>query len=265
MPRFACMELMWGGVPGEKFEPWVDELAALGFDGIATRAMYLDSYQRDPQSFSALMARKKLALACVMVRMDEADARVEGLLPWMKATGCSELVLHGGTTRNADERRDAAKKIEAIGKQAAAFGIGVSYHHHKNNCFVTMEEAEELLKLTDERYVGGFLDTGHATQDFDGHPIARRAVLLLERTWPRVRYVEFKAWTEAKGLSSELGEGPLDLDAVVEFLVQHRYQGWITFEQNEATKGSTPGACAARGLGVARKLFQKHAAASAKQ
>lgn len=263
MVRFACMELMWGGVEGPKFEPWLHEVRGLGFEGVAVRAATLRSCGQDGAGLKALLERHALGLAGVYLPLHDADQHLETTCRWMQMLGCPDLILHGGARGSEAGRAAAIQRIAELGARAEALGIHASYHHHSGAPFETIEEAEALLRQTHPWHVADFCDTGHATQDFAGHPAETRALLYLERNWPRMRYIEFKAWTPERGLSSELGEGPARLADVAAFLQAQRYQGWITLEQNAPTLGSLPRECAARSLEVAKTLFQKHAAATA--
>lgn len=263
MVRFACMEIMWGGVEGPKFEPWLREVHGLGFEGVAVRAATLRSCGLDGAALQALFQRHGLDLAGVYLPLQDAGEHLETTCRWMQILGCPDLILHGGARGSEAGRAAAIRRIAGLGARAAALGIHASYHHHSGTPFETMEEAEALLRETHPGHVSGFCDTGHATQDFTGHPPEHRALLYLERNWPRMRFIEFKAWTPERGLSSELGEGPARLADVAAFLLARRYQGWITLEQNAPTPGSLPRDCAARSLTTAKALFQKHAATAA--
>ncbi|MBI3832592.1 MAG: TIM barrel protein [Planctomycetes bacterium] len=263
MPRFACMELMWGDVAGACFEAWLDEVRALGFEGVAVRSLYVQPFLAEPRAFAELLKKRRLALAGVYLRIDEAPAQLEGLCAFLKQNGCADLILYGGTAATEAERAAAAQQIDALGAQGAAHGIVTTYHHHSGNYFETLEQTEAFLQRTDPRHVGLFCDTGHAAQDFEGHPRARRALLFLERNWARVRYIEFKEWSAELGLSTELGHGQTDFEALAGLILRKHYPGWITLEQNAPTPGSKPGECAGRSLRFAKKAFEKAACGSA--
>ena len=262
MIRFSCMELMWGGVAGAKLKPWLAEIAALGFDGAALRWATLQPYLHNSAVLAGLLKQHRLELAAAYLPIDQAGEQLQPLCELLRAVGCGSVVVHGGRAATDVARIEWAKRIDAMGAQATRLGVMLSYHHHSDSLFETLEQTELLLANSDPRHVGLFLDTGHATQDFQGHPVEHRARLLLERHATRARFVEFKAWTPERGLSSELGEGPLDLDGVVDWLVQANHTGWITLEQNAPTPDSTPGACAARSLAFAKKSFQRYFASA---
>ncbi|MCZ7646467.1 MAG: TIM barrel protein [Planctomycetota bacterium] len=257
MLRFACMELMWGGVEGAKFPLWLDEVTVAGFEGIAVRAGTLQPFLDAPETLRGMLRERGLGLAGAYLRFDEAEAKLDTLCGLLRRLDCGDAILHGGRAASERDRLEAAIRIDALGARAASLGVRLSYHHHSESLFETLEETELLLARTDPRHVGLFLDTGHATQDFRGHPVAERAALLLRRHPARGRFVEFKAWTPERGLASELGAGPLDLDAVAAELVRLGHAGWITLEQNAPTPGATPRACAARSLKAARACFER--------
>jgi len=258
------MELMWGEVSGARFEPWLDEVRDLGFDGVAMRAQYVEAYLTRPSDFARLLHTHELALAGVYLKLDEVERLFEPLCHWLPQVGCADLILYGGTAHTDAQRKTAARQIDSLGEQASKHRVTVSYHHHSGNMFETLEQTEALLQHAAPQHVGLFCDTGHCTQDFIGHPQALRARMLLERNWPRVRYIEFKDWSPERGLATELGQGRADFAAVAELLRSKEYAGWITLEQNAPTPGSTPGACAGRNLQFSKGLFAECRLSAAK-
>ncbi|MGH7142956.1 MAG: sugar phosphate isomerase/epimerase family protein [Planctomycetota bacterium] len=255
MIRFACMELMWGGVEGAKLDPFLAAIAAQGFDGGALRFATLQPLLADPAAFRARLDRHRLALAAAYLPLGEIAA-LDRCCDFLRSVGCEDLVLHGTPARDSGaDPRALAREFDGFGARAAGHGVRLSFHHHAGTLFETLEEYAVLLEAADPAHLALFLDTGHATQDFAGHPVAERARLLLERFPTRPRMVEFKAWTPEHGLSSTLGSGPLDLAGVAAWLTAAGHRGWITLEQNAPTPGATPVECAARSLAAARLSF----------
>lgn len=130
--------------------------------------------------------------------------------------------------------------LDQMGEIALSCDILACYHNHTNHTGETLEETERLLSLTDATKFFGFLDVGHATKDFVGHPVKSRAPLFLERNWDRIRFLEFKDWSPQHGLRTEVGAGEADWESVFRIVKERGYSGWITVEQNGPMGEKTP-------------------------
>jgi sugar phosphate isomerase/epimerase len=257
-PRFACMELVFGDISGAKFEPWLDEIRDMGFDGVALRAATtLQSYLDDSAAFVALLARKNLKLAGVYAQLSSSDEFIARVCRFLKSVGCHSLILHGAKRGGDAERAEATALMKKHAAAAHLFGIAVSFHHHTHTPFETFAETETLLLETNPAHVHLFLDTGHAHLDFVDLPVNQRTTELLKRHWPRVDYLEFKDCAAKTGLSTELGKGEIDFPPVAALLKDREYAGWIVLEQNSTMAGSTASADVARGLQFAKSVFSQ--------
>ncbi|MBA3710082.1 MAG: hypothetical protein H0W83_14830, partial [Planctomycetes bacterium] len=107
-PPFACMELMWGDVSGAKLEPWLDEIRAIGFTGVALRRTTLEPFFAEPARFAAMLASRGLALAGAYTTIDTPAAEIERACGFLRELGCRDLVLHGGTRAAGEFARSAA-------------------------------------------------------------------------------------------------------------------------------------------------------------
>lgn len=243
-PPLACMELMWGSVAGEKFEPWLREIAAIGFDGIGIREATVQPFYADPKSFTALLGRHGLALGAVYAEVHVDFPRYEALCRFMQAVNCENLVLYGGRGPAKKDREIMAQLMNHIASIAAPFDVVTMHHHHTSTFSETMEQTEHVLSLTNPETFGVFCDVGHATKDFAGHPEGKRAQIFMERNWPRVQMIEFKDWNPQGELSIELGQGRADYPSLFRFLDEKKYGGWIVFEQNSPCGNKTPAQCA---------------------
>jgi inosose dehydratase len=127
-------------------------------------------------------------------------------------------------------------------------GYEPTFHHHAGTYVEAPWEIEELLARSD---VGLCFDTGHLVLG-GGDPVA--AV----RQWQsRINHVHLKdirrrvidqvlreggsmmeVWTE--GAFCRLGNGDLDLDAILSSLRAANYKGWIVIEQDTIPQPGTP-------------------------
>lgn len=135
-------------------------------------------------------------------------------------------------------------------------GLRTVFHHHCAGYVETPAEIAKLLELTDPSLLGLVFDTGHYA--FGAGEQGCEAVLEgLNRFANRIWYVHFKdcdaeiarrsrteAWSYFQslqhGVFCELGQGCVDFPAVVEWLRQHNYQGYITVEQDILPGMGTP-------------------------
>jgi sugar phosphate isomerase/epimerase len=256
--QIACMSLMWriGGLTTADVPRWLDDVVEAGYDGVA---LFADELLRfaEASDFNGLLQARNLALASVDYPIDRDTESLRRVCELMQSFGARHLVTIGGiATRDADPVEIAAV-LDSIGATALAYGVHACYHNHTDHTGETLEETEQLLNLTDPSSFFGFVDTGHATKDFVGHPVAQRAAIFMQRNWERIDFIEFKDWSEAYDLCTEVGAGCCDFDDVFQILKDNDYRGWITVEQNGPMGSRTPlqGAIASRefirkGLGL---------------
>ena len=249
------MELMWGGVAGEKFEPWLREIQSIGFAGVGCRASTLEPFFAEPQKLHALLKTYGLELASVYSEVHVDFVRYEALFNFMQAMNCENLVLHGGRGPAKADREIMARLLGHIGALAARFGLKAMFHHHTNTFSETMEQTEHVLSLTRPEHFHVFCDVGHATRDFIESPVKDRARIFLERNWKRLQLIEFKDWRPDGELSIEVGQGEADYASIFALLHERKYAGWIVFEQNSPNNGKTPGACAKGSFEFVQKHF----------
>lgn len=145
-------------------------------------------------------------------------------------------------------------------------GYEPTFHHHGASHIESSEEITELLRLTD---VGLCLDTGHLVIG-GGDPLravadwgsrinhlhlkdVRRSVI--ERvTAAHGRMIDF--WRE--GAFCVLGEGDLDLAAILGAIRESGFQGWLVVEQDMLPRPDDPADRAARDQQRNREYLRRH-------
>ena len=242
--KLACMSLMWGGnLPGEKMAGWIEDVTTAGYEGVATFENDLLRFT-EQTDFVKRIEDYGLGLASVDLRIDDNFDRVNRVCEVMQRLGAKHLVTLGGVARKGANTDEIARLLNQIGEIALTYGVHACYHNHTNDTGETLEETEELLRKTDPELFFGFLDVGHATKDFVGHPTEQRAAILLERNWDRIDFIEFKDWSEETDLKTEVGAGRCDYESIFRIIKEKGYAGWITVEQNGPMDGKTPFECA---------------------
>lgn len=190
-------------------------------------------------------------------------------LPGNSYDGCQELsgVAWGKLSQTLAEAEDIA----------AANGLGLAFHPHVGTA---VENREQLERLMDTTPVDICLDTGHL---FLG---GTDPVQLAEEAGTRISHVHLKdvdlelaarfrsrslTYAEAvqRGMYRPLGQGGLDIEAVLRRLQEASYRGWFVLEQDTALTadpepGSGPSAAARQSLDYFRQLSapEKHSSRS---
>ncbi|MBB6554752.1 TIM barrel protein [Nonomuraea rubra] len=186
------------------------------------------------------------ALPTLTAALDVFAAAPPGDLPPRPTIACpgtpERFARPGGTAPGlpAAEWPAFAARIQDTTERCRERGFEPVFHHHLGTHVETPEDVERLLELTDVQLC---LDTGHLLLA-GGDPVAAL------RAWAdRVGHVHIKDGDTtilAQALSdgvdlrelmgrggfAPLGEGELDLPAVVRTLDEIDYAGWIVIEQD---------------------------------
>lgn len=169
---------------------------------------------------------------------------------------------NAGRVRSEMELTDAQWEVFAQGAEGIAravkehTGLATVFHHHCAGYVETPSEIARLMEMTDPALLGLVFDTGHFAYGCGDD--ARRAMMqCLDRFADRIWYMHFKdcqpeiaesarhqGWDyfEAvrRGVFCELGRGNVDFPAVVEWLRDRDYDGWVVVEQDVLPGMGTP-------------------------
>jgi inosose dehydratase len=144
--------------------------------------------------------------------------------------------------------RNRIKTIARIGTEE--YGLTVGIHAHAAGFMDFEPELERLLDEIDEDILGICFDTGHHSYaGFD--PVA-----FMKRYMGRINYMHFKDIDPAvkadvlekrtgfydacgQGIFCNLGDGDVNFAAVRQLLLDHKFEGWCTVEQDCDPAGNT--------------------------
>jgi inosose dehydratase len=211
-----------------------DELAArLSDRGLALTGGYIELPLADRQQLDPALAELDVLLGVLAV------ASLSG--PAAKPT-LAAAASDAGWRAFAD---GLARAVERCRER----GLEPTFHHHAGTYVQTPHEIERLLECSD---VGLCLDTGHLLVG-GGEPLA--AV----RAWAeRINHVHLKDARRAtieqiaaeaapvqeiwrRGAFCALGEGDIEIPAVLDALGQIGYAGWLVVEQDILPDSAEPG------------------------
>lgn len=183
---------------------------------------------------------------------------------------------NAGRTNQKMSLTDEQWKVFARGAEGIAravksqTGLRTVFHHHCAGFVERPDEVGRLLGMTDPDLLGLVFDTGHHTYGSgknDPKVVLEGLELFAERIW----YVHFKdcqpqivdrarkeGWDyfEAvrQGVFCELGQGCVDFPAVLNWLKQRDYNGWVVVEQDVLPGMGSPKESARRNREYLRAL-----------
>lgn len=166
-----------------------------------------------------------------------------------------------------------AEGANNIGRAVLAeTGLRTVFHHHCAGYVETPEETGELLKLTDPNAIGLVFDTGHFAYGAGRYDVIED----MERFRDRIQYVHLKdchpeiarrARTEdwdyfealRHGVFCELGKGGVDFPAILHWLRQNKYKGYLLVEQDVLPGMGAPKESARRNREYLRSIESDYA------
>lgn len=185
--------------------------------------------------------------------LTEVDPFIEACL----AAGAGVVVLAASTgLAGYDERvvlddvqwKTLLGNLDRIADHAAARGVVAAIHPHIGTL---VETGEEVQRVLDDSHVGLCVDTGHLAAA-GADPVALTLANL-----SRVKHVHLKdvdtaiaarvvageisfADAVAAGMWRVLGQGDVDIRAMIDALRSHGYDGWFVLEQDVMLKDGAP-------------------------
>jgi inosose dehydratase len=257
--RIAAAPISWGvcEVPGWGHQmPPERVLREMGDLGLAATEFGPDGFlPADPKQAADLLSAHGMTavggFVPVVLFDDTSDAMsaVERALAHFRATGATSLVLAAVSGVDGYDARpilDEAQwkllfaNLDRIRDLAGEQGIEATLHPHVGT---VVEQADEVDRVLDGSTIGLTLDTGHLlVGGADPVSLARSATARIRHTHlkdvradvaERVRAGEL-TYTDGvrEGMYVPLGQGDVDIAAIVRTLEDAGYQGWYVMEQD---------------------------------
>jgi sugar phosphate isomerase/epimerase len=256
-PRVGCQTYTWQALlehGGERwpFEAIVEAIAAAGFEGLETTPTMLGDLFDQPERCRALLEANGLQLAALALsspsgwtnpaREAEDLAVAERAIRFLEPFGLgARLALGGGrSTTSADPEaqfEQMLRRYHQVAEQAVARGVVVNVHPTSapGSILRTRADYDRLAAALDPRLLSLGPDTGHIVRG-DEAPLA-----FIQRLVERITHVHLKD-AYAGGDYAFMGSGDADLPAVLAYLRQCGYTGWlIAEEESEASRADPAG------------------------
>jgi len=241
--------ITWGGVVGHPVgvtsikdlfylangatEPALREIAAAGYAGVELFDGNLIEYLDRPGDLRQILTDTGLQLVAVYSGanfifgeiLEEELWRIRRAAALAAELDAEQLVVGGGAKRStgtSDEDyirlTDALDRVAAIAEE---HGLRASYHPHLSTIVETPEQLERVMRRSRIDFCP---DTAHLAAA-GGDPAE-----LIRRYADRISYVHLKDFTADPFAFQPLGQGELDVAAIVAELADAGYDGWITVE-----------------------------------
>src|SRR5436190_245933 len=194
-----------------------------------------DAGYQEAMTVAQLLAQTGARLIVLADEMSEARMAVAG------------RVVESRDGMNEQQWDGAAQILGRISEACSELGLSAVFHQHAGTFVETPKEVERLCESTDSDLLGLCLDTGHYLFG-GGDPV--EAVRLYG---DRIRHLHLKdvqlpiletarrdgvGFLEAvrRGVFCELGEGAVDLNAVMQEMSAGGYSEWAIVEQDVDTR-----------------------------
>ena len=250
--RIGCQTYTWEML-GEDWTGTAEDIlkavSAAGYKGVEFSNAMIGEHIEDPIGFAKLLEKHNLvsaAFAYAKTGFTEDHAFEADLAGAGRSLGfCSELGIPlclGGAASPTREDRDrklaqAARLYRTVAEMGGKKGVTVCVHPHSHHgsLLETAEEYDEILSLTEESGLMFNPDAGHIVRG------GQDLMDCVRRHRKRIAHVHIKDVDEA-GRWKALGDGVIDWEALVGFLRETAYQGWIVAEEESDDARRDPNA-----------------------
>ena len=143
-------------------------------------------------------------------------------------------------TPTAADYKRLGQMLTELGKQTADLGVPLGYHNHMGAMGQTPEDVDRVMDAADPRYVKLELDIAHY---FEGGGDPAKAIVKYSDRLLFLHLKDVKPLAAAAGVKrdyqfAELGQGNVDLSAVLKALNHVKFRGWAIVELDGLTDGT---------------------------
>ncbi|HWB83797.1 MAG TPA: sugar phosphate isomerase/epimerase family protein [Bryobacteraceae bacterium] len=217
----------------------LDALVKLGYEGFETSEQSLDKQAGMAKQCRAAFESRHIEYVAPHCSLRFATsvgipAQVEALKKtagYSAEMGAKHLIASGGYARNESDVMPVEQKAELlnqVGKVCQQEGLQFCYHNHTKEFEGDHPEMETLIAQTDPKVVWLNYDVGNA------YPIGPKPGDFSAKHYRRIliyHIKDVKQDSNGKQVATDLGEGKIDLRAVVAPLLKSDWKGWLVVER----------------------------------
>lgn len=239
---FGCQTYPWkmGKHFGEV--PRMLEVAGkAGFQSLEAEIGMLGEYFNAPEALEELLEKNHMKFAALVLHQDwEGPVQTEEertlsnkAIDFVRHFPFAKIMLshHAGDTPRgegeilAKRRENLVACMAEVAAQAAETGIVCCFHPNsaKNSLFRTAEDYDEMFRLIEPTAIGWVPDVGHIENG------GMNALEQMREHRNLIRHVHFKDRI-APNEWAVMGEGKIDYPAIIAYLAETEYRGWIMVE-----------------------------------
>jgi inosose dehydratase len=227
----------------------LDMVNEAGFTGFEAEVCMMGSYYRNPDLLAFELEKRKLRFGAICLALhwkynmetDDEKYEAEKVLDYIKHFPDVVLVLcqmPGNDRSDLYERqKNAISCLNTIASRASEKGIVSVFHPNspKGSVFRTEEDYKVLIDGIDSRFLGFAPDSGHIANG------GMDVLSIFKAYRSLIKHVHFKD-ISTDGKWALMGNGVTDFPAIVSFLDETGYNGWIMIEDESFQAESDPDA-----------------------
>lgn len=208
------------------------DLAGIGYQGVELFTHQAEPFYPHPDGFASLLDKYGLRLSSLYyegsfyrpeTRETECEA-VKAAASFLRSLGGRHLIVgpsprpQGGLT--CADLREMAEALNTIGRLTLEYGVHTCFHPHVGGTVETPAEIRMVFNATDPDVVFFAPDTGHLQKG------GWEAIDCMQTYLDRIRFVHLKDM-DLHNSFVELGQGVMNISAVLRLLVDGGYEGWL--------------------------------------
>ncbi|GAB3056598.1 myo-inosose-2 dehydratase [Salinicoccus sesuvii] len=267
--KFGCAPIAWTNddMPElgaeNSFEQCISEMALAGYEGTEIG----NKYPKDPETLKKFLEARNLEVASAWFSayittedFNEVEEAFIAHRDFLHAMGAKVIVVseqgysiqgqietalfENSPTLNGADWKRFITGLERLGDLANEKDMKIVYHHHMGTTVQTTTEIEQLMADTDPDKVSLLFDTGHLVCSGED------PMYILDKYFDRIGHVHFKdvrsdvkaQVTQNKdsflsgvkqGIFTVPGDGMIDFQPIMNYLVEAGYEGWIVVEAEQ--------------------------------
>jgi len=211
----------------DQFDLLLNSFRTSGYDALQLKTGQFLPWLQTPEEFTKITAGQPGAAGVLVYYDDLDDDRLANVIDFAIHVGSEMVVFCHNRSREgvtSAMRVAIAKQLAEHGKRARDAGIGLSLHHHFDHPVMVPSDVREFWGAIESGVVGLTVDTGHLAKSGVNDIPA-----FIEEFAPIIDNIHLKDFGDDKWRL--LGEGTLDLAAILSTLSNVGYDGWLCVDE----------------------------------